>query len=74
MMALVTIKQQGQPVMSICEKFQIDQYTTWLSSSISSVKLLLRVRNYVMPANEQDNVKADETGFCSKVSSIRSLR
>ena len=60
--------------MSICEKLQIDQYTTWLSSSINSVKLLVKVRNYVMPATSQDHGKQDETGFCWKVSSITNLR
>ena len=54
-------------MMSICQKLQIEQYSTWLSSSLSSVKLLVKVRNYVMPLNETDNSKNDETGFCSKV-------
>ena len=53
--------------MNICQKLQIEQYSTWLSSSLSSVKLLIKVRNYVMPLNETDSKRNDETGFCSKV-------
>ena len=34
----------------------------------SSVKVLIKVRNYVMPLDETDSNKHDETGFCSKVS------
>ena len=62
-----SISCEGQPTMSICQKLQIEQYSSWLSSSLSSVKLLVTIRNYVMPLDETDNIKNDETGFCSKV-------
>ena len=64
---LSSICSEGQPNMSICQKLQIEQYSNWLSSSLSSVKLLIKVRNYVMPLDETDNSQHDETGFCSKV-------
>ena len=54
-------------IMSICDKlqsyYQLDR--SWIVSSIDAVKLLVKLKNTVMPSREE---KRDEAAFVSKVS------
>ena len=54
-------------IMSICDRlqsyYQLDR--SWIVSSIDAVKLLIKLKNTVMPSGEE---KRDEAAFVSKVS------
>ena len=59
-------------IMSVCDRlhsyYHLDR--SWISSSIDVVKLLVKLKNSVMPAGDE---KKDEAAFVSKVTSIYEL-